>query len=277
MSTRRDKARAAIGTIARALDGERPPVMFVGGVATALFPLPSAVAAARLHGKPRPRGRADRTLEPARPPLRHRARRHRGRHRRPFRARYARRHRSLHRRRPATSRVTLSTRSAPTKCSRGSLRSGNPEPATVPPQSDLQFPPLTLVGKIGVLLGRVRRRCHSMANALLGAKRVPIVCQEPEGAVTALSLSVSDARACSKLPLTRSPEGPFAETLQVSRTMLKNSDELGVLRARIRGRRGGVAPNRARRRRRRGARCSRLLTPPAVRRGSPSKRATVHP
>lgn len=43
MSTRREKARTVLRTIARALDGERPPVMFVGGVTTALFPLPKGV------------------------------------------------------------------------------------------------------------------------------------------------------------------------------------------------------------------------------------------
>ncbi|MBX3186815.1 MAG: hypothetical protein KF819_07365 [Labilithrix sp.] len=43
MTARRDKARAAISTIARALEGERLPVMFVGGIATALFPIPDGI------------------------------------------------------------------------------------------------------------------------------------------------------------------------------------------------------------------------------------------
>lgn len=43
MSTRRHKARAAIRTIACALEGEYPPVMFVSGVTTALFALPKGV------------------------------------------------------------------------------------------------------------------------------------------------------------------------------------------------------------------------------------------
>ena len=34
---------AAISAIAHALEGEHPPVMFVGGVATALFPLPQGI------------------------------------------------------------------------------------------------------------------------------------------------------------------------------------------------------------------------------------------
>lgn len=43
MSSRRAIARAAIATIGRALAGERPSVVFVGGTVTALYPLEGGV------------------------------------------------------------------------------------------------------------------------------------------------------------------------------------------------------------------------------------------
>lgn len=43
MSSRRTVARAAIATVARALAGERPSVVFVGGTVTALYPLEGGV------------------------------------------------------------------------------------------------------------------------------------------------------------------------------------------------------------------------------------------
>lgn len=43
MTSRRASARAAIATVARALAGERPPAVFVGGTVTALYPLGSGV------------------------------------------------------------------------------------------------------------------------------------------------------------------------------------------------------------------------------------------
>lgn len=43
MSARRASARAAIGTVARGLAGQSPPVVFVGGTVTALYPLEGGV------------------------------------------------------------------------------------------------------------------------------------------------------------------------------------------------------------------------------------------
>lgn len=43
MTSRRARARAAIATVARALAGESPPVVFVGGTVTALYPLHAGV------------------------------------------------------------------------------------------------------------------------------------------------------------------------------------------------------------------------------------------
>ena len=44
MSSQRASARNAIATIGRALAGESPPVMFVGGTVTALYPLEGGMA-----------------------------------------------------------------------------------------------------------------------------------------------------------------------------------------------------------------------------------------
>jgi len=43
MTSRRASARTAIATVARALEGERPPAVFVGGTVTALYPLEGGV------------------------------------------------------------------------------------------------------------------------------------------------------------------------------------------------------------------------------------------
>lgn len=43
MSSRRARARAAIATVGRAMAGAKPPVVFVGGVTTALYPLAGGV------------------------------------------------------------------------------------------------------------------------------------------------------------------------------------------------------------------------------------------
>lgn len=43
MSSQRSSARAAIATVARALGAENPPVVFVGGTVTALYPLEGGV------------------------------------------------------------------------------------------------------------------------------------------------------------------------------------------------------------------------------------------